>query len=125
MMKQIDAMEKNEKERNQDKYSLMESLTEMNLRGISLLPVDLYRSDPERFLIADDTHILPPLSSLPGLGLSAAQNLASVRLQGRFVSREDMVRRKVGKAVVETLAKAGCLNEIPTSSQMSLFDIGF
>ena len=125
MMKQIDAMEKGEKERNQDKYQLMESLIEMNLRGISLLPVDLYKSDPERFIVVDDTHILPPLSSLAGLGLSAAQNLATVREQGRFVSREDMVRRKVGKAVVETLAKAGCLNDIPTSSQMSLFEMDF
>ena len=124
MMKQIDAMEKHEKERNQDKYQLMESLVEMNLRGISLLPVDIYQSDPERFLVADEKHILPPLSSLPGLGLSAAQTLAEARRQGRFVSREDMVRRKIGKAVVETLAAAGCLNDIPASSQMSLFDFG-
>ena len=124
LMKQIDAMEKNEKERNQDKYSLMESLLEMNLRGISLLGVDLYRSDPEKFLVADDKHILPPLSCLPGLGLSAAMNLAEVREKGRFVSREDMIRRKIGKAVVETLANAGCLGDIPSTSQMSLFELG-
>ena len=125
MMKQIDSMEKTEKERKQDKYSLMESLVEMNLRGISLLNVDLYASDPERFIVTDDKHILPPLSSLPGLGLSAAQNLAEVREQGRFVSRDDMVRRKVGKAVVETLAAAGCLGDLPQSSQMNLFEFGF
>ena len=68
--------------------------------------------------------LLPPLSCLPGLGLSAAMNLAEVREKGRFVSREDMIRRKIGKAVVETLANAGCLGDIPSTSQMSLFELG-
>ena len=54
--------------------------------------------------------------------MSAAQNLVSVREQGRFVSRDDMVRRKVGKSVVEALANAGCLDKLPKTSQVSLFD---
>ena len=95
----------------------------MNLRGISLLPVDLYKSDAEKFLLVDDAHILPPLSSLPGLGLNAAINLVNVREGGPFISREDMIRRKVGKSVVDTLAAAGCINDIPESSQVSLFEL--
>ena len=65
-----------------------------------------------------------PFSSLPGLGLSAAQNLAAIRDQGPFISREDMVRRKVGKSVVEMLKNCGALGDLPESSQMSLFDFG-
>ena len=124
-MAAIDAMGKDERERNDDKYWLLMSLVEMTLRGISLLPVDLYASDPEKFLVADETHILPPLSSLPGLGLSAAQNLASIREKGRFISRDDMVRRKVGKSVVEILSNAGCLRDLPRTSQVSLFESVF
>ena len=71
----------------------------------------------------DDAHILPPLSSLPGLGLNAAINLVNVREGGPFISREDMIRRKVGKSVVDTLAAAGCINDIPESSQVSLFEL--
>ena len=123
MLDSIDAMEKDERERNDGKYTLMQSLVEMNLRGISLLPVDLYKSDADKFLVCDETHILPPLSALPGLGLNAAQNLVSIRDDGPFISREDMLRRKVGKGLIEILASAGCLNDLPDSSQVSLFDL--
>ena len=122
-MAEIDGMEKDEKEKSEGEYSLLETLLEMNLRGISLLPVDLYKSDAEKFLLVDDAHILPPLSSLPGLGLNAAINLVNVREGGPFISREDMIRRKVGKSVVDTLAAAGCINDIPESSQVSLFEL--
>jgi len=124
-MEEIEQMEKSERERHDGEYSLIESLIEMNLRGITLLPVDLYLSDAEKFLLVDDTHIRPPLSSLPGLGLNAALNLVKIREEGKFISREDMVRRKVGKAVVETLANAGCLNDLPETSQVSLFEFAF
>ena len=122
MIKAIDEMEKEERERNGDKRTVMQSLLEMNLRGISMLPVDLYASDPEKFIVADDTHILPPLSSLPGLGLNAAKNLAEIRENGPFISRDDMIRRKIGKSVVETLANAGCLKDLPETSQVNLFE---
>ncbi|MBQ3078483.1 MAG: PolC-type DNA polymerase III [Clostridia bacterium] len=121
-MEEIENMEKSERERNDGEYTLLESLVEMNLRGITLLPIDLYLSDPEKFILVDDTHIRPPLSSLPGLGKNAAINLAQIREEGKFISREDMVRRKVGKSVVEILGAAGCLNDIPATSQVSLFD---
>ena len=121
----IEEMEKSERERCDGEYSLIESLIEMNLRGVTLLPVDLYLSDAEKFLLVDDTHIRPPLSSLPGLGLNAALNLVKIREEGKFISREDMIRRKVGKAVVETLANAGCLNDLPETSQVSLFEFAF
>ena len=123
-MEEIDAMEKDERERSDGEYSLIESLIEMNLRGITLLPVDLYQSDAEKFVLEDDTHIRPPLSSLPGLGLNAAVNIQKIREDGPFISREDMVRRHIGRGLVEILAAAGCLNDLPESSQVSLFDFG-
>ena len=123
MMERIESLEKEERERNDGKYTVLESLKEMTLRGISLLPVDIYRSDATRFLVMDDKHILPPLNSLPGLGASAAENFVTIRSQGRFVSRDDMLRRHVGKGLIDTLANAGCLNDIPLTSQVSLFEM--
>ncbi len=124
-LSEIDGLPKGEREKHDGEYSLLESLVEMNLRGITLAPVDLYKSDATRFkLVEDGVHILPPLSSLPGLGASAAENVVAVRADGEFLSREDMVRRKIGKSVVEILASAGCLDGMPATSQLSLFDFG-
>ena len=41
-----------------------------------------------------------------------------------FISQDDMVRRKVSKSTVETLKQAGCLNDLPETSQVTLFEFG-
>ena len=122
ILAEIDELPKNEKEREADTVTIIEILLEMAARGIKLLPVNLYKSHAEDFLIVAENTILPPLSSLPGLGLNAALNLAAVREGGPFISQEDMVRRKVAKSVVETLRQNGCLDGLPETSQVSLFD---
>lgn len=48
-------------------YSLCEIVYEMNKRGIEFLPIDLYQSDAKKFKLIDENHILPPISSIPGL----------------------------------------------------------
>ena len=48
-------------------YSLCEIVYEMNKRGIEFLPIDLYQSDAKKFKLIDEKHILPPISSIPGL----------------------------------------------------------
>ena len=48
-------------------YSLCEIVYEMNKRGIEFLPIDLYESDAKKFKLIDENHILPPISSIPGL----------------------------------------------------------
>ena len=92
-------------------------------RGIKLLPVDVYKSHPEDFVIEAEKSIRVPLNSLPGLGLSAAENIARIREDGPFISQEDMIRRKVSKSIVEMLKNVGALGDMPESSQVSLFDM--
>ena len=48
-------------------YSICEIVLEMYKRGIKFAPIDLYNSDAKKFKIIDDTTILPPLNSIPGL----------------------------------------------------------
>lgn len=101
--------------------TILEVANEMYARGIEFLPVDLYKSTATRFEI-EDGGIRPPLSSLPGLGVTAANSIVEAREQGEFTSIEDLrIRSKVSKTVIEILTQNGCLNGMPESSQMSLF----
>ncbi len=123
-LSELQALEKEEKAKKEDQIALYEILIEMVSRGITLRPISLYESDAENFLLMPDNTILPPLSSMPGVGLAAAENLARARAGGTFLSQEDMTRRKVAKSVVQALASSGALGELPETSQTSLFDFG-
>ena len=124
MIDDIRALDKSERTATKDdEATMLEILIEMNLRGVHILPLDIYRSDAARFTLVDG-RILPPVSSLPGVGLAAAEALAEARKAGPFISRDDMLRRKVPKSVVEQLRLAGCLEGIPETSQMTLFELG-
>jgi len=118
----IQALPKPEQDKEADTVGMLEILIELYSRGVKILPVDVYESAAEDFILNERKELRAPLCSLPGLGLSAAQNLIRVREQGRFTSQEDMVRRKVSKSVVEMLRNCGALGDMPTSSQVSLFD---
>lgn len=122
MIDDIRAMDKSERTATKDdEMTILEILVEMNLRGVHLKPIDIYRSDASRFLL-DDGDILPPINSLPGIGLAAAEGFVEARKAGPFISQDDMVRRKVSKSMVEQLRLAGCLNDIPETSQVTLFE---
>lgn len=124
MLDEIRNMDKNElTATKEDEATLLEILIEMNLRGIHMLPIDIYQSDAVDYKIVND-RILPPLNSLPGVGTNAALAFVKARKGGPFISQDDMIRRKVAKGVVETLRSIGCLNGLPETSQVTLFEFG-
>ena len=123
MIDAIKALDKSELTASkEDENTILEILIEMNLRGVHLKPVDIYRSAAADFLIDDDGTILPPLSALPGVGANAAEAFVVSRQAGPFISQDDMLRRKVPKGIIETLRQAGCLGDMPQTSQVSLFE---
>ena len=107
-----------------DTVVTLEVVYEFYKRGFTFQPVDLYRSHPADFLIDGNT-LIPPLTSLPGLGLSAAQNLVEEREKGRFSSIDEITMRcnKVSKGVIELLDKNGALQGMPRSDQVTMFDL--
>ena len=126
MIEEIKSLDKSELTASkEDENTILEILVEMNLRGIHIKPVDIYRSAAVDFLIDDDGQILPPLNSLPGVGTNAAEAFVVIRQAGPFISMDDMLRRKVPKGVIETLRLAGCLGNMPETSQVSLFEFSF
>jgi DNA polymerase-3 subunit alpha (Gram-positive type) len=103
--------------------TVLEVVLEMYARGYKIQNVDLYKSHSDKFII-DENGILPPLKSLEGLGENVARKIVEERNIKRFISREDLVNRgKVSKPALEVLMNHGCLEELPESNQISLFNI--
>lgn len=101
--------------------TLLEVVNEMYARNIKFLRVDLYKSEVKKFIIENGS-IRPPLNSLPGLGITAAQNIIEARKEDKFTSVEDLrIRGKASKTVIDILKQHGCLDGMPESDQISLF----
>ncbi len=123
MIDDIKALDKSERTATKDdEVTILEILIEMNLRGIHIKPIDIYKSRAAEFFIDEDGEIVPPINSLPGIGAAAAEGFVRARESGPFISQDDMVRRGVNKSMVEQLKLAGCLNGIPETSQVTLFE---
>lgn len=121
---EIDRLGNNSTAKEKNLMTLIEVVYEMYLRGINLLPVDLYKSDAKKFIVTKDG-ILPPLASLQGIGTSAAQSIANTRKESSFISLDDLRdRAKISKTVIEILKNHGCLKGLPESNQLSLFSDG-
>ncbi|MCQ2438036.1 MAG: PolC-type DNA polymerase III, partial [Clostridia bacterium] len=123
MIEAIKALDKNEQKLKKGENDMLEILIEMNLRGVHVKPIDIYRSRATEFIIDEtDGAILPPINALPGVGAAAAEGFVQARQGGPFISIDDMVRRKVPKGIIDMLTKAGCLQDIPETSQVTLFE---
>ncbi len=109
------------KEKNQ--LTILEVALEMYARGLKFEKVDLYKSDSDKFLIGSDG-IIPPLKTLEGIGENAARKLVEERAKAPFLSIEELVLRgKASRPVIDALSKHGCLNNLPETNQISLFNI--
>ncbi len=108
--------------KEQDTLKDMRLVQEMYARGFEFLPIDLYRSKATMFQIVDGK-LLPPFSSIEGMGDKAADAVEMASANGPYLSRDDFRQRtKVSKTVIDTMADLGIFGDIPESNQLSLFD---
>ena len=115
------AKEKKLDQKQNDTLIVLQLAWEMYLRGYRCEYVDLYQSDAEKFVLLDDA-LLPPLSSLSGMGAKAAQNIVEARRAGSFTSIEDLRRRSgISKTNIEILRDHGCLDGMSEDDQIALF----
>lgn len=123
-MRELDTKIKNREGTAKDEGALgtLQIINEMLARKIELLPVDLYLSDSNKFLV-EDGKIRLPFSSLGGVGGAAAEGLKAAReTGGEYISIDDLQgRAKISSAVIEKLREVGALSGLPESSQTSLF----
>ncbi len=100
---------------------ILELAQEMYARGFSFYPVDLYKSHASKFLVHGNGLLLP-FSSLPNVGLAAAEGISEAREEGHFISVEDFRQRShLNKTALEVLKQHGCFAGLPESTQASLF----
>jgi DNA polymerase-3 subunit alpha (Gram-positive type) len=101
--------------------SVLELVREMLARGYRFYPVDLMASPADRFAVRDDG-LLIPFAALPGLGLSAAENITHARQEAPFLSVDDLRRRaRLTKSVIDLLRSQGALDGLGETSQLAFF----
>ena len=110
-----------ERKRDKELITILEVVYEMTLRGIRLLPVDIYRSHATKFLIEPEG-LRPPFNAIAGVGDNAAIAMAENRGSGRFLSVEDFqMRTGANSGVIQAMERCGCFETLPKSNQISLF----
>ncbi len=91
-------------------------------RGFHFKTIDIYRSEAIRFLV-DGDGLIPPFTSVHGLGKAAAVDTVEKRAGKEFISIEEfsMCCNKLSKTHIEQLKALGAFAGMAETSQMTLF----
>ena len=109
--------------KDQDTLKDMRIVQEMYAIGYEFLPLDIYRAKATKFQIIDGK-LMPPLSSIEGMGDKAAEAVEMAAEDGPYLSRDDFRQRtKVSKTVIDFMADLGMFGDLPETNQLSLFDL--
>ncbi|WP_027407064.1 PolC-type DNA polymerase III [Anaerovibrio sp. RM50] len=121
-MEEIEAM-KSPSDADKALYVVLQLAWEMYLRGFKTKRVDLYKSGATRFqMVTEENAVLPPFTTLNGLGAVDARAIVEKRAEGPFLSIENLKKRTgINKKSIEALRLHGCLDGMDESDQMTLF----
>lgn len=108
--------------KEQDTLKDMRIVQEMYARGYEFEPLDIYKAKASKFQIVNGK-LMPPLSSIDGMGDKAAEAVENAAADGLYLSKDDFRQRtKVSKTVIDYMSDMGLFGTIPESNQLSLFD---
>ena len=120
----LEIMEKNYDATNKE-ASILETLKlalEATARGFVFNTIDIRKSDAKNFTILDDKTLLCPFRAVDGLGGVVAQNIQNEAKKHDFISIEDFQNRcKVSSTLIEKMKMMGVFEDMPETSQLSLF----
>ena len=110
--------------KDRDIYNTLELALEMVLRGYRFANIDIMRSHATDFLPDenDKNVLIPPFTSIDGLGESVAVTVSEARKKGAFLSKEDLqMRTALSQTLVKKLDSMNVLKGMQDENQMSLF----
>ena len=110
--------------KDRDIYNTLELALEMVLRGYRFANIDIMRSHATDFLPDenDKNVLIPPFTSIDGLGESVAVTVSEARKKGAFLSKEDLqARTALSATLVKKLDSMNVLKGMQDENQMSLF----
>jgi len=96
---------------------------EATARGYKFGNIDIERSDGKNFILDDDQKtMICPFRTLDGLGSEVSKNIVDSRNKKPFISIEDLqTRGKVSSTTIDKLRQLHVLDNLPETSQLSLF----
>jgi len=119
--KSIEKMGINAPQKDKKLLTVLELAMEMYARGFYFYPVDIYKSDAQKFIVANKGLIIP-FAALPNVGATAAQGIIASRYEGEYVSIEDFQgRTRLNKTAMDILRQENCFRDLPEKTQISLF----
>ena len=122
-IKEIDSKGREASPKEKNLVVVLEIALEMTERGFRFEKPDLYKSEASEFIIEGDA-LIPPFDAIPSLGTNVAKQIVEARKDGKFLSKEDLQQRgRVSKTVIEYMDNLGCLEGMPESNQLSIFDL--
>lgn len=107
-----------------DVFTTLELALEMLLRGYRFANIDLMQSDAKDFIPDPNNKnvIIPPFSSIDGLGENVAVSIVEARKKGAFLSKQDLASRTTLNGTnIKKLEALGVLDHLQNENQMSLF----
>lgn len=110
--------------KEEDVYNALEICLELVARGYKIGNIDLYQSSANEFKVSKDSQkiIIPPFSTIDGLGENVAKSIVEAREAGAFLSKQDLQNRtQCSKTLIKKLEILGVLNDLQEENQMSLF----
>jgi len=120
-IKEINKMGYDAPQKEKKLITILELAMEMYARGFHFKPVDIYKSDAHKFILADGGLILP-FAALPNIGSAAAQGVINSRKDGEYISVQDFqARTRLNKNAMDMLRKENCFDGLPEKTQISLF----
>lgn len=122
MAKEIEQKGNTATTKEKGKLTVLELVIEFYCRGYQFYPIDLYKSDAKKFIVAENG-LIPPFNSLQGLGITAAQGIVDGRSGiDEFKTIEEFKEHTgVGKTLIELLKENDVLKGIPDTNQLTLF----
>lgn len=102
----------------------LEVAYEMTSRGFGFSELDLNASQATEYILDPNQtlNLIPPFSILDGLGENVAKSIVDARLNGPFLSKEDLqARTLINTTQLKKFEQLGLLAHLDDQNQMALF----